>query len=131
MFLNNLDSAEKENFLSLVYQIAKVDGNYDDEEISIIEKYKFELGINVIKEDKTISELVDYFSSRDLSIKKTVLFEVYYLIISDDVLDKDEVSSLSLLETRLGISKNTVNEIETAVEELNDVYEKINDMLGF
>lgn len=131
MFLNNLDSAEKENFLSLVYQIAKVDGNYDDEEISIIEKYKFELGINEIKEDKTISELVDYFSSRDLSIKKTVLFEVYYLIISDDVLDKDEVSSLSLLETRLGISKNTVNEIETAVEELNDVYEKIYDMLGF
>lgn len=130
MFLYNLNPQEKEYFLSLVYQIAKVDGNYDNEEINIIEKYKFEFGLKEIREDKSISELVDYFSSKELSVRKTVLFEVYYLIISDDVLDKNEVSSLSLLETRLGISPNLVNEIETTVEELNDIYCKIDDMLS-
>ena len=129
MFLNNLNQEEKENFLSLVDQIAKVDGKYGDEEISIIENNKRELGLMEIKGDMNISELVAYFASRELSIKKIVLFEVYNLIISDDVMDRNEVKSLTLLETELGIPSKIVNQIEDVVEELNEIYSKISDIL--
>lgn len=129
MFLSKLDQDEKENFLSLVYQIAKVDGNYGAEEISIIETFKQELGLAVIKEDRSISELVEFFASRDLSVRKIVLYEVYSIIISDDEMDKNEVSTLTILETKLGLKPNVVNEIESVVEELNDIYSKISEIL--
>lgn len=130
MLLSVLRPEDKENFLSLVYQIAKIDGEYSEIEKEIIENYKLKLGLPYIRLDKTIPKLIDYFANKDISLKKVVLFEAYALIISDDKLDKKESELLSLIEGKFAVDQDTDKAIKTAVVERKKLYDRIYEILA-
>lgn len=130
MFLKALNPEEKANFLSLVYLIAKIDGEYSEAEKEIIENYKLEMGLEYIRKGKTILELINYFASKEMPLKKLVLFKVYGLIISDNQLNKNESEVLSLMEEKFALSQDTYKAISAVVEELKSVYDRIYDVLA-
>lgn len=130
MLLSVLRPEDRENFLSLIYQIAKIDGEYSEVEKEIVENYKLKLGLPYIRLDKAIPELIDYFTNKEISLKKVVLFEAYALIISDDKLDKKESEVLSLIEGKFTVGQDTDKAIKAAVAERKKLYDRINEILA-
>ena len=129
MFLNTLNQEEKRKFLSLVYLISQIDGEYADEEKEIVENYKIELGTNEVDGDANIYDLIEFFASKNIQVKKVVIFEVYGLIISDEKIHKNEEKILNEIKNKFGLDVDTIKAIKGVVDELHNVYQKIFEVL--
>ena len=91
MFLNRLKEKEKVAFLQLAHHVARCDGDFAQEEETIIEKYCMEMQIENIAFDENsfdIYDVLDAFVSA--KSKKVVLLELMALIYSDDSLHAGE-----------------------------------------
>lgn len=130
MFLSILNEEDKLNFIEFIHLVANCDEDFADEEKEILNNYMIETGIDSIPDiGKSIDDILLYFSKRDDSIKKVVLFEVYGLILSDDKLSKEEKEILNKIDKLSGLNNEEVNKIKELVEELKKVYDNIYDIL--
>lgn len=130
MFLSILNEEDKLNFIEFIHLVANCDEDFADEEKEILNNYMIETGIDSIPNiGKSIDDILLYFSKRDDSIKKVVLFEVYGLILSDDKLSKEEKEILNKIDKLSGLNNEEVNKIKELVEELKKVYDNIYDIL--
>lgn len=129
MFVQVMEKEEREKFLELIYKIANIDGDYAAEEEELIDSYKAELELSDIKDTDTIEEIIDYFSSKSESIRKIVLFEVYGMINSDGKIDISEEKIFNLSQEKFGISEQQTKAIINVAEELQEVYDKVYDVL--
>jgi len=129
MFLNSMKDDEKERFLELAYKMARIDGNYAEEEDEIISSYKAELGIDNIGDTGSIDELIDFFANRNESVKKIVFFEIYGMICADNKIEKSEEKIFEKIKIKFAISKEIVNQIIQVADELQSVYDKLYDIL--
>ena len=130
MFLNSMSTDEKERFLVLAYKLAKTDGNYAAEEEEIINSYKAELGIADIGDTGSIDDLIDFFATRNETVKKIVLFELYGMICADSKIEESEKDVFEQVKTKFGISEELVKQITGVADELQAVYDKIYDILA-
>jgi uncharacterized tellurite resistance protein B-like protein len=130
MFLNVMEVEERKKFLELAFKLAQVDGDYAEEEEEIINSYKAELGITEIEDTLSIDELISYFSSKNDTVKKVVLFEVYGMILADDKLEKSEEEVFDNIKSQFNISADVVEQIVSVADELQNVYDKLYDVLG-
>ena len=129
MFVQVMEKEEREKFLELIYKIANIDGDYAAEEEELIDSYKAELELSDIKDTDTIEEIIDYFSSKSESIRKIVLFEMYGMINSDGKIDISEEKIFNLSQEKFGISEQQTKAIINVAEELQEVYDKVYDVL--
>ena len=129
MFVQVMEKEEREKFLELIYKIANIDGDYAAEEEELIDSYKAELELSDIKDTDTIEEIIDYFSLKSESIRKIVLFEVYGMINSDGKIDISEEKIFNLSQEKFGISEQQTKAIINVAEELQEVYDKVYDVL--
>lgn len=91
MFLNRLKKEEKKAFLQLAHHVARSDGDFNDNEELIIEKYCMEMQIeNVLfnEESFDIYNVLDNFKTN--RSKKIVILELMALIYSDNYLHEEE-----------------------------------------
>jgi uncharacterized tellurite resistance protein B-like protein len=130
MFLNVMEVEERKKFLELAFKLAQIDGDYAEEEEEIINSYKAELGITEIEDTLSIDELISYFSSKNDTVKKVVLFEVYGMILADDKLEKSEEEVFDNIKSQFNISADVVEQIVSVADELQNVYDKLYDVLG-
>lgn len=130
MFLNVMEVEERKKFLELAFKLAQIDGDYAEEEEEIINSYKAELGITEIEDTLSIDELISYFSSKNDTVKKVVLFEVYGMIRADDKTEKSEEEVFDNIKSQFNISDDVVEQIVSVADELQNVYDKLYDVLG-
>ena len=130
MFLNVMEVEERKKFLELAFKLAQIDGDYAEEEEEIINSYKAELGITEIEDTLSIDELISYFSSKNDTVKKVVLFEVYGMIRADDKTEKSEEEVFDNIKYQFNISDDVVEQIVSVADELQNVYDKLYDVLG-
>ncbi len=125
MFLNLFNQEEKENFLELVYKIANLDGNYDEDEKELINNYKIELGLSHIPDTSSIETLIKFFSEKSEQIQKIVWFELYAVIMADDVVAQAETKIIDLVKKDFTISEESLLNIQDLTIDLKKVYERI------
>lgn len=129
MFLNLFNQEEKENFLELVFKIANIDENYDEDEEQLINNYKIELGLSDIPDTSSIEILIEFFSEKSEQIQKIVWFELYALIMADDVVAIEEAKIIDLVKNDFTISEESISNIQDLAIDLKKVYERIYDCI--
>ncbi len=130
MFLNAMATDEKEKFIELAYKMSQIDGDYAEEEERIINSYKAELGIGEIGDSGSVSDLIEYFGTREMEVKKLVLFELYGLICADNKIEKSEEEYFERIKKTFGIQDDLVKQITDVADELLAIYDKIYDILA-
>ena len=125
MFLNLMNTEEKENFLELIYKIATCDGEFAVEEEELVNNYKIELGIDTFTDTKSINELINYFSNKQLLLKKIVFFELYGMIVADGTIVDSEKSILVNLKDKFALGENANTQLINAVNELQKAYDTV------
>ena len=125
MFLQVMNTEEKEKFLELVYKIANIDGEYAEEEQEIVNSYKNELGLSKVPETSDIDGLVRYFSAKATELKKIVLFETVGFINADEKIEKEEADLLDKMSGAFGLDKDVVDRIKSVAKKLQDVYDEV------
>ena len=125
MFLQVMNTEEKEKFLELVYKIDNIDGEYAEEEQEIVNSYKNELGLSKVPETSDIDGLVRYFSAKATELKKIVLFETVGLINADEKIEKEEADLLDKMSGAFGLDKDVVDRIKSVAKKLQDVYDEV------
>lgn len=129
MFANVLNSEEKEKFLELVYKVATVDGKYADEEQELVNSYKAELGLSMILDTDNVESLIGYFSLKPIEIQKIILFEMYGMIMADGKIKAEEEQILSTIYKKFNLDKEEIDAIVSVAKELQQVYDKVYDVL--
>ncbi|SEA29263.1 hypothetical protein SAMN05216349_108125 [Oribacterium sp. KHPX15] len=130
MFLNSMNSDEKEAFLELAYKLAQVDGNYSKDEEDIINSYKAELNIKNVGDTRSVDELIDFFATRNEPVKKIILFELYGMICADSKIEKSETEMFDKLKSKFDVSDEIIKRITEVADELQTVYDKLYDVLA-
>lgn len=129
MFLQTMNTEEKERFLEFVYKVANIEGEFTEEEQEIINSYKNELGLSEIPETSNIEGLIGYFSTKADEMKKIVLFEIIGLINADDKIAKEEEDILSKVVASFDLDNEVVERIKSAAKKLQDVYDEVYEVL--
>lgn len=129
MFLQVMNTEEKEKFLEFIYKVANIEGEYVEEEKELINSYKNELGISEILDTCNIEELIEYFSTKTTEMKKIILFEVIGLINSDDKVVKEEEEFLNKIIVSFGLDNEIVERIKSVAKKLQNVYDEVYDTL--
>ncbi|RUM43805.1 MAG: TerB family tellurite resistance protein [Hydrogenimonas sp.] len=91
MFLLKLNKNEKKAFLQLAHYVARVDGNFGDEEKVVMQTYAYEMGIEDegFKENEfNLDRTLESFETDEA--KKIVLIEIMALIYADNKVDEKE-----------------------------------------
>lgn len=98
MFLNRLKQKEKVAFLELAHYVARSDGNFCEEEESIIKTYCYEMQINNIdysEEDFDIERVLSVFVND--SSQKVLLLELMALVYSDEMVTYQETEIINII----------------------------------
>ena len=85
MFLNQLSTEEKELFVSLSVYAAESNGDFADEERSMLQEYCKEMDIAFFdaSEVKPMSEIISTYKNSDITVKRIVLLEILGLLYAD------------------------------------------------
>ncbi len=107
MFLNMLNSKDKENFLKLAHYMARSDSDFSNEQKEIIATYCYEMQIDDIdfesldfNLEETLKEVTDKLS------QKIMLLEIMALVYSDDVLHHEEAKVIDKMVEVFGLDSN-------------------------
>lgn len=129
MFLQVMNMEEKEKFLEFIYKIANIEGEYAEEEQELINSYKNELGVFEIHDTSNIEELIDYFATKTVEMKKIILFEVIGMINADDKVASEEEELLNKVTASFGLDNGITQKIKVVAKKLQDVYDEVYDIL--
>ena len=128
MFLNRLSNEQKELFLDLCIHASKSNNDFNDEQKQTIDQYCDEMHIDIRYEEQNelpfiADRLTEISSEQDL---RMILLETAALLLSDSVYDSDEKKFFTALSDRLGLAKEQTDEVIGMLNELTDVYSRIN-----
>lgn len=132
MFLNILNNKERDEFLNLLVNVAKVDGDFSDNEKSRINAYVLEMGLSLKKFDdykKSSKEIVQDFKSSSKEVQKAVFIETLALVLIDGV-KKSEIGVLEQLKDAFGLDSEFTNKAINWFKEINPIYMKGFELIG-
>ena len=111
MFLNQLSMEEKELFVSLSVHAAESNGDFAEEERSMLQEYCKEMNIAFFdaSEVKPMSEIISTYKNSDITVKRIVLLEILGLLYADDVYDEKENKFASEFAVNIGLKEEDVN----------------------
>lgn len=132
MFLNELSAAEKENFMSLAVNAAKSNDELADEEYLMLQEYCREMGLPYFDAStvKPLDEIVDTFKKSSSKVKKIVVFELLGLLVVDGDFDNKERAFFKEFYEKLGVSEETVIELNNLLDEYSNLMRKISDKIS-
>lgn len=110
MFLNQLSMEEKELFVSLSVHAAESNGDFAEEERSMLQEYCKEMNIAFFdaSEVKPMSEIISTYKNSDITVKRIVLLEILGLLYADDVYDEKENKFASEFAVNIGLKEEDV-----------------------
>ncbi len=132
MYLNRLNSEQKELFLDLCIHASTSDNNYSEVEKEFIKLYSNEMQLTDIRyKAKTIFEdaiakLVDISSEPELRI---IVFELTALVLSDSNYDEMESVFMDKVIRATNIDKTRHKEMIVELNELTNIYKKLNSIV--
>jgi hypothetical protein len=132
MYLNKLNSEQKELFLDLCIHASMSNNNFAAEEKATIEAYCVEMQISPVRYtakttvEEAVNRMLEISTEEELRI---VLLEISALIISDHVYDEREQEFMNSLAAKIGVSENRLGEMLDCLKELTGVYNKINALV--
>ena len=107
MFLNRLQNEEKVAFLELAHHVARSDGDFSEDQKTIIAKYCMEMQMEDIKYDETTFDIYNTLDKiQNHRSRKIVLLEIMALIYSDDFLHEEERKVLEKLLEEFDLNYN-------------------------
>lgn len=132
MYLALLSEKEKEMFLGVAFNLAAVDGDYSDEEKTVINGYCQEM--QCIFDEKTMVKPMDVLikdikSNSDNRIKKIFVFELIGLAMADGNYDEDERALINKLEVEFDIGLGFAKKCETILNEYIAFQTKLNQLI--
>lgn len=127
MFLNRLNTDEKESFLSLAVRAAEANETIADEEYQMINDYCVEMNISSfdIQKAKSMEEVEAVFSCSDREIVNIVLLEAIGLMYADGDYDLEEKCFIYDLASHLSVSSKKIESIEAILEKYLQITEEI------
>lgn len=132
MYLNRLNSEQKELFIDLCIHASLSNNNFASEQKETINAYCTEMNITNVRyeTDKTLDEILDRIN--EISTKdeiRIIILEITALIISDNIYDEREKRFMESIIEKTGISKEKLDEILDCLHELTLVYKRINSLV--
>jgi len=91
MFLLKLNENEKKAFMQLAHYVARIDGNFGDEEKVVMQTYTYEMGIEdegFNESEFNLDKTLETFESDEA--KRVALIEIMALIYADNRVDEKE-----------------------------------------
>jgi DnaJ-domain-containing protein 1 len=126
MFVKDLSKDDREHLLNLIYLVAKVDGDYADEENEVLERYRREMKLESLKIiSDNVTDMILYFADKDTRIKKIVLFEVCSMVLADEQFVNREKVLVDTIRSSFGFTLAQANELFSLVLEQKKLNEKI------
>lgn len=129
MFTNLLNETEREIFMELISKMALCDGENAEEEQALIQNYQIELNVTQIRDTDSIEGLIDYFSEKNESIKRIVLFEIWGMVQADGNVGVQEEKAFAYLKEKFCLGDAKTEQIITAAKDLQVVYDRIYDAI--
>ena len=133
MFLNRLSSEQKDLFFDLCIHASMANNDFAEEEKLMIQQYCDEMQLSDVRYeanldlDKSVSKLVEISSKAEL---KMMTLELTGLILSDNKYDDFEKTFMHSFAEKAQMSNDEYNEIFKVVNDLNDLYKKIGDIIS-
>ena len=110
MFLNRLHTEEKKAFLELAHYVARSDGDFSDKEKVVIDTYCFEMQIDDIDFAEDNFEIENTLQKiKNKKSQKIVLLEIMALVLSDDIVHKNEQKIIDKITNFFGFDKSLSN----------------------
>jgi hypothetical protein len=126
MFLHVLNNTEKEAFINLLLNTAKIDGNFSKKERHLIESYALEMDYEIDDiEDYTRknSELINELKLSSEKNKKIMFVELVGLMYIDEI-HKNEQTLLDDIQDEFGFLAEYKNAVLDWVAEIGPLYKK-------
>jgi len=125
------DDAKKENIVSIVTLLSRVDGEVHTNELLYILKLGLSLGLSEdkIKEIVNSGEKFIYIPETE-SDRVTLLYYLIYLIKVDGIIDTEEVNMLHHFGLKLGFSPLLISNVIDVIKSQSNVEVTPNDILN-
>ena len=130
MFLSGLDMKKQEAFLNPAYTMIYADGRLDEAEQKLFESYKLELNADLSKAHKVdFNEELAAFDDCDKKTKTAIFFELYAIALIDKEYPEEEKVLVDIMQKRLEITDEKMQEMRDGVTALTEVYDKLNKIV--
>lgn len=132
MFLNALNTQEKEVFLNLIINLANVDGEFSNEEQNQLSAYLAEMNLDLKEpeayENHSSDLIASLQGSSDIS-KRIIFMELYALAVADG-LNEEEKNLLDSIQEAFGFSDSFTSEVLDWYTKLLPMYKKGYELAG-
>ena len=126
MFLSILNQREKEDFLNLLINVAKIDDDFSVNEKTQINAYVLEMGLEVKNQEeysKSNKELISGFNVSSIEVKKAIFIEITALMLADGFHQNEEVL-LEEIQNEFGLKEQFKEEVVNWYNEITPLYKK-------
>ena len=131
MLLDMLSKEEKYYFLDLLNKVNSVDGELNDFEKRVINRFKTEMGDDINryrKSNLTSDKLIEYFSSKSKQVKNIVFYNILWASLSDEFYSVEEHFLLDQIVHSFGITNKKRIELQKItykiLKEKGEIYEQ-------
>lgn len=123
MFLNRLNTSERESFLSLALLAAEANGVVEAEEYAMMEEYCREMGIAFFdaRKIKSFEKVAALFKESTIEIKRIVILEIIGLMNADGAYDDQEKAFVQKLAQAIGVSEVYVSNLSGLIDRYLDL----------
>lgn len=128
MLLSLLSKEEKNYFVDLLIKLISVDGAATEKELSILKKFKAEIGEDLAKYHKTNlskEKLIDYFAAKSTTIRNLVFYNLVSASLNDDWYSVEEHFLIETIQEKFQITDKKKYELMKQVYAERDLREKI------
>ena len=132
MYLGLLNEEQKELCIGLAINLASIDGNFSDEEKTMIDAYCYEMGISYDynKEVAETSDIVERLHAiSDIREKKIIVFEAIGLAMADNDFHEKERTMIRTMVQKFNIEESYIDECEHVIEEYTQFQTRINSLV--
>ena len=133
MLLSLLSKEEKNYFIDLATALVSIDGQPSEKEISIINKFKKELGPDVAKYKKgnfSQEKLIEYFANKAYPTRNLVYMNLVSASLNDDWYSVEEHQLLEKIQEAFQISEKKKTELIKLVYSERDLREKVKRVIS-
>lgn len=130
MYLSLLNLEKKHLFLNLEIYMSRIDGDFSDEEKTIIDAHCLEMHVDNnnyepdMPRDEVINQLQETLTSQE---KKIVFLELVATIMADNVYHEAEKELVSKFSELLDISETDISDAFSIIKDMKEVYSRCAD----
>lgn len=133
MLLSLLNKEEKVNFVDLLIKLVNINGEVSDADLSIIKKYKNEMGDDISKVKKSTKskdQLITYFKDKSETIRNLIYLNLVAASLNDIWYSVEEHFLLEEIQNAFNISDKKRIELMKLVYSERDLREKVKRVIS-